>query len=61
MQAKIYQRPAALFAEHAKARAEAMLIRAAGAEAGGVSEADWARIGGLPDASWVSAQGVAGR
>jgi hypothetical protein len=54
LQAEIYQRPAASFTIHAQARAEAMLIRDARAESGGVSEADWRRIGELLDRSWVS-------
>jgi len=54
LQAEIYQQPQDLFMDHAQARAEAMLIRDARAEAGGVSEADWQRIGELLDHSWVS-------
>jgi hypothetical protein len=46
LQAEIYGRRASDFAEHARLRAEAMLLR----DAGG----DWDRIGGLLDASWVS-------
>jgi len=56
LQAEIYQRPAELFAAHAKARAEAMSIRDDRAAAGGVSAADWARIAALLDTSWVSLQ-----
>jgi hypothetical protein len=54
LQAEIYQRPAASFAIHAQARADAMLIRDAKAESGGVTEADWRRIAELLDRSWVS-------
>jgi len=54
LQAAIYREPAARFERHAKARADAMLLRDAGAGAGGVSERDWARIGELLDESWVS-------
>ena len=56
LQAEIYQRPESLFAIHAKTRADAMLIRDRGAESGGVTAADWARIAGLLDTSWVSLQ-----
>lgn len=40
--------------EHARLRAEAMIIRDDKAEQGGVSEADWARIDELLRASWQS-------
>jgi hypothetical protein len=56
LQAAIYQRPETIFAVHARARAEAMLLRDAGAEAGGVSDQDWNRIDGLLETSWVSLQ-----
>jgi hypothetical protein len=56
LQAEIYHVPAARFAEHAKARADAMLIRDAQAEAGGVSQADWSCIEALLERSWVSLQ-----
>ena len=56
LQAEIYRQPAARFAEHAKARADAMLIRDAQAEAGGVSPADWSCIEALLERSWVSLQ-----
>ena len=46
LQSAIYSRPDAAFAEHARRRAEAMLIR----DAGG----DWGRIAELLDNSWVS-------
>jgi hypothetical protein len=50
--AEIYQIPAARLMEHARLRAEAMLIRDDKAEAGGVSEEDWKRIDELLRASW---------
>jgi hypothetical protein len=46
LQSAIYSRPDAAFAEHARRRAEAMLLR----DAGG----DWSRIAELLDNSWVS-------
>ena len=46
LQAAVYNRPAADFAEHARLRAEAMLLR----DAGG----DWGRIGALLNRSWTS-------
>src|SRR5919199_1566693 len=52
--AEIYQVPAARLAEHARLRAEAMTIRDSTAAAGGVSEADWARIDQLLHQSWRS-------
>jgi hypothetical protein len=52
--AVIYNLPVEKFAEHARLRAEAMLIRDERAEAGGVSEDDWRRIDGLLGASWQS-------
>lgn len=54
LQAAIYQQPASLFADHAEARAQAMLLRDAGAQAGTLSEADWRNIGVLLDRSWMS-------
>lgn len=54
LQSEIYQRQESLFTAHAHARAEAMLLRDARAEAGGVSEQDWSRIHTLLDLSWVS-------
>jgi len=54
LQAGIYQQPEAAFAEHAKARAEAMALCDAGNAAGFVSEGDWRRIGILLDRSWSS-------
>jgi hypothetical protein len=54
LQAAIYLAPAARFATHADARAEAMLLRDERAAAGAVTEADWARIAALLDTSWTS-------
>ena len=51
LQSLIYQQPAARFEEHAKARAEAMLLRD-----GSPSEPDWRRIGALLDRSWMALQ-----
>ena len=47
LQAEIYHVPVERVMDHARLRAEAMRIRDAKAEAGGVTEADWARIGDL--------------
>jgi hypothetical protein len=52
--AAIYQMPVEKFAEHARLRAEAMLIRDQKAEQGGVSEADWQHIDELLQWSWQS-------
>lgn len=54
LQAELYQMPAERFAEHARLRADAMTIRDTKAEAGGVTEADWAKIDDLLHASWRS-------
>jgi hypothetical protein len=51
LQSLIYQQPAARFGEHAKARAEAMLLRDASP-----GEPDWGRVGALLDRSWVALQ-----
>jgi hypothetical protein len=56
LQAAVYQRPPGVFAEHANARATAMLLRDSEAEAGGVSERDWSRIEALLVQSWTSVQ-----
>lgn len=61
LQAAIYQRPESLFQEHAKARADAMLLRDAAAEHGAVSEQDWKGIGDLLDRPWVSLQAAVTR
>ena len=54
LSAELYQMPAERFAEHARYRADAMTIRDKKAEAGGVTEADWAKIDELLHASWQS-------
>jgi len=54
LSSELYQMPAERFVEHARFRAEAMTIRDKRAEAGGVTEADWARIDQLLHASWQS-------
>lgn len=61
LQAEIYQQPREQFAEHAQARAEAMLIRDTGQESGSVTEQDWSRIGALLDTSWTSLHEVVER
>jgi hypothetical protein len=52
--AEIYRIPAERLSEHGRLRAEAMTIRDTRAAAGGVTEADWARIDALLHASWQS-------
>ena len=54
LQAEIYKVPVERLMEHGRLRAEAMTIRDTKAEAGGVTEADWARIDELLHASWRS-------
>ncbi len=54
LQAEIYMVPVDRLSEHGRLRAEAMTIRDTKAEAGEVSEADWARIGELLRQSWRS-------
>jgi len=54
LQAELYQTPVAKLLEHGRLRAEAMTIRDTKAEAGGVTEADWARINDLLKQSWRS-------
>ena len=54
LQAEIYHVSVEKLMEHARLRAEAMRIRDTKAEAGGVTEADWARIGELLRESWRS-------
>lgn len=56
LQSAIYQRPAELFAEHAKLRAEAMLLRDEKAQSGGLTEDDWRHIQDLLERSWTSLQ-----
>ena len=52
--AEIYRVPAERLMEHARLRAEAMLLRDDKAEASGVTEQDWAKIEELLRASWQS-------
>jgi hypothetical protein len=54
LQAEIYRVPVEKLLEHGRLRAEAMAIRDTKAEAGGVTEADWARISELLGQSWRS-------
>lgn len=54
LQAEIYQTPLERVLEHGRLRAEAMTIRDMKAEAGGVTEADWAKIDELLHQSWRS-------
>ncbi|HKP86209.1 MAG TPA: hypothetical protein VJZ26_08940 [Blastocatellia bacterium] len=52
--AELYAVPAERLMEHARLRGEAMTIRDTKADAGGVTEADWAKIDELLHASWQS-------
>jgi hypothetical protein len=52
--AELYGVPAERLMEHASLRAQAMTIRDDKAEAGGVTEEDWAKIDELLHASWQS-------
>jgi hypothetical protein len=54
LQAALYSIPVDPLMEHGRLRAEAMTIRDTKAEAGGVTEADWARIDELLHQSWRS-------
>jgi hypothetical protein len=54
LQAEIYRVPIERLMEHGRLRAEAMTIPDTRAEAGGVTEADWAKIDELLHASWRS-------
>jgi len=54
LSSELYQMPVERFSEHAQLRAEAMTIRDVKADAGAVSEADWAKIDELLHASWRS-------
>jgi hypothetical protein len=56
LQTAIYQRPENQFREHAKARAQAMLLRDVAAERGSVSGQQSNQIATLLDDSWVSLQ-----
>lgn len=58
LQSELYQMPAERFTEHARLRAEAITIRDTKAEAGSVTEADWAKIDELLRTSWQSLFGV---
>ena len=58
LQAEIYQTPIERLQEHARLRAEAMTIRDVKADAGGVTEADWAKIDELLHQSWRSLAGA---
>jgi hypothetical protein len=52
LQAEIYKLPVESLMEHARLRAQAMVIRDTQARAGGVTDADWARIEELLRGSW---------
>jgi hypothetical protein len=52
--AEVYHLPIEPLIEHARLRAEAMTIRDTKADAGGMTEADWAKIDELLHASWQS-------
>jgi hypothetical protein len=52
LQAVIYQVPVEKFAEHARLRAEAMVLRDDKGSA--ITEEDWTRIGAMLDQSWKS-------
>ncbi len=54
LQSEIYKIPVERLMEHGRLRAEAMTIRDTKADAGGVTEADWAKIDELLHASWRS-------
>jgi hypothetical protein len=54
LQAEIYQIPIERLMEHGRLRAEAMTIRDTKAAAGGVTDADWAKIDELLHQSWRS-------
>lgn len=54
LQAEIYRVPVEKLMEHGRLRAEAMTIRDTKADAGAVTEADWAKIDQLLRQSWRS-------
>lgn len=54
LQAEIYHLPAGQFRQHARLRAEAMILRDIKAAHGGVQEQDWRVINELLKASWYS-------
>ncbi|HEV2861795.1 MAG TPA: hypothetical protein VGX48_12370 [Pyrinomonadaceae bacterium] len=60
LQGEIYRLPPDRFAEHARLRADAMLIRDTKAEQGGVTEDDWRRIDDLLRGSWRSLHAAVG-
>jgi hypothetical protein len=53
LQAAIYDMPATAFVEHARLRAQAMLLRDRKAANGGVAEEDWREINRLLHRSWT--------
>jgi len=61
LQAELYGMPAEAFAEHARERGDAMLLRDDAAERGGPSEAEWGTIGRMLGRSWESLRGAVGR
>ena len=61
LQAQLYRLPADRFREHARARAEAMILRDDRAAEGAVTEADWSRIARLLDTSWSSLHAAVAR
>jgi hypothetical protein len=61
LQAEIYREPATRFELHAKLRADAMILRDTRAEAGALTDGDWARIAGMLDTSWTSLRVAVGR
>jgi hypothetical protein len=61
LQAELYSLPAERLMEHGRLRAEAMTIRDTKAEAGGVTDADWARIDELLHQSWRSLSAAVNR
>jgi len=58
LQAALYRIPVERVAEHARLRADAMLLRDRGAETGAPTDADWAEIDRLLRASWKSLHDV---
>jgi hypothetical protein len=56
LQAEIYKLPVDRFAEHARARAQAMVVRDTKAESG-LAASDWKQIGELLALSWSSLHG----
>ena len=60
LQSELYGMPAEVFAEHARERGDAMLLRDEAAERGGVSEAEWVEIGRMLGRSWGALRGAVG-